>query len=449
MDAADVRSTNLAVVLRCVRELAPCSRADIAAATGLNKTTVSSLVSELLKRRLLREVGTAGNRVGRPAVLLTLDGASYAAIGIEVSADYLSAVAVDIAGRTVLSWRRALPGATGSPARALTAVASLTRRVVARAERDGRRVLGLAVALPGTLGPQPTGPGVSPDPTTTAARDWRDADFAADLAAALRLPGLHVETGNDADFGVLAEHRYGQHAGTADLVYLTGGGALGAGLVIDGALRAGSAGYSGEIGHIPVDPGGPACHCGRRGCMEAVAGIAAVIRRAAADPQTPDIGGRPPIAEMEPLIDEITARARAGDPATLDALTGAGRDLGAGIAILANVLDPRIVVLGGHYAELAPWLLPAVAAELRDRAIAAEHGGCRVVASTLGLDAPALGATARILDAVETGRLPGDPHTPARIRGGRAPLDPSRAAPVAGRPALQPPVPTATDGTAR
>ncbi|MFC4562653.1 ROK family protein [Nocardiopsis mangrovi] len=475
MDAADVRSTNLAVVLRCVRDLAPCSRADIAAATGLNKTTVSSLVSELLKRRLLREVGTTGNRVGRPAVLLTLDGASYAAIGIEVSTDYLSAVAVDIAGRTVLSWRRALPGATGSPARALTAVASLTRRVIARAERDGRKVLGLAVALPGTLGPDPSGsaglPGSFPAPAdspgapgapgsrgprehagdpalaSAAARDWRDADFAADLAAALRLPGLHVETGNDADFGVLAEHRYGPHAGTADLVYLAGGGALGAGLVIDGALRAGSAGYSGEIGHIPVVPGGPACHCGRRGCMEAVAGIAAVIRRAAADPQTPDIGGRPPIAEMEPLIDEITARARAGDAATLDALTGAGRDLGAGIAILANVLDPRVVVLGGHYAELAPWLLPAAGAELRDRAIAAEHGGCRVVASTLGLDAPALGATARILDAVETGRLPGDPHTPARVRGGRAPLDPSRAARAAERPALPAPVPTATDGT--
>ena len=87
-EVGDVRATNLAVVLRCVREQGPCSRADIAAATGLNKTTVSSLVSELLRRRLLRETGTTENRVGRPAIMLALDGASSAAIGIEVNADY-------------------------------------------------------------------------------------------------------------------------------------------------------------------------------------------------------------------------------------------------------------------------------------------------------------------------------------------------------------------------
>jgi predicted NBD/HSP70 family sugar kinase len=443
VDAADVRSTNLAVVLRCVREQAPCSRADVAAATGLNKTTVSSLVSELLKRRLLREVGTAGNRVGRPAVMLALDGASYAAIGVEVGADYLTAVAVDIAGRVVLSWRRALPGAASAPPRAVTAVAALTRRVVARAERDGRRVLGLAVALPGTLGAAAGAP----------ARAWRDADFARDLAAALRIAGLHVEVGNDADFGVLAEYRFGAHAGTADLVYLTGGGDLAAGLVVDGALRPGGSGYSGEIAHLPVDPGGPPCRCGRRGCMEAVAGIGAVLRRAGADPHTPDAGGRPPIAEVEPLIDEITARARAGDAATLAALGAAGRDLGAGVAVLANVLDPRVVVLGGHYARFAPWLLPAATAELRHRAITAEHGGSRLAASTLGLDAPALGATARILDAVESGRLPGDPDGAAPARGGRSPLGLTGTAPAAARAAeraaLPPSVTTATDGTRR
>ena len=97
-EVGDVRATNLAVVLRCVREQGPCSRADIAAATGLNKTTVSSLVSELLRRRLLRETGTTENRVGRPAIMLALDGASSAAIGIEVNADYLTAVAVGYLG---------------------------------------------------------------------------------------------------------------------------------------------------------------------------------------------------------------------------------------------------------------------------------------------------------------------------------------------------------------
>lgn len=98
-DFADVRATNLAVVLRFVREHAPCSRADIAASTGLNKATVSSLVADLIDRRLVRETGLTENRVGRPATMLVLDGSPYAAIGIEINVDYVTAVAVDLSGR--------------------------------------------------------------------------------------------------------------------------------------------------------------------------------------------------------------------------------------------------------------------------------------------------------------------------------------------------------------
>src|SRR3954454_12200347 len=114
-DLTDVRMTNLAVVLRFVRTHAPCSRADIAASTGLNKATVSSLVTDLLERRLLRETGPAGNRIGRPATMLTLHSEPYAAIGIEVGADRLAAIAVDLTGGRLLSWNRAFPGLTGSP----------------------------------------------------------------------------------------------------------------------------------------------------------------------------------------------------------------------------------------------------------------------------------------------------------------------------------------------
>ena len=113
-DFTDVRATNLAVVLRFVRVNAPCSRADIAASTGLNKTTVSSLVGELIDRRLLRETGLTEHRIGRPATMIVMDGAPYAAIGLEVSTDYLSAAAMDLAGDRLLSWRRSYPGGPGA-----------------------------------------------------------------------------------------------------------------------------------------------------------------------------------------------------------------------------------------------------------------------------------------------------------------------------------------------
>ena len=135
-DFADVRATNLAVVLRFVRANAPCSRADIAASTGLNKATVSSLVADLIERRLIRETGLTEHRIGRPATMLVLDGAPYAAIGLEVNADYLTAVAVDLAGERLLSWRRTFAGSTAVPGKAVASVAALGRR---GGEPDRRR----------------------------------------------------------------------------------------------------------------------------------------------------------------------------------------------------------------------------------------------------------------------------------------------------------------------
>src|SRR4051812_26506100 len=140
-DFADVRATNLAVVLRFVREHAPCSRADIAASTGLNKATVSSLVADLIDRRLVRETGLTENRVGRPATMLVLDGSPYAAIGLEINVDYVTAVAVDLAGERLLSWRRAFPGS-------VAAVAAIVRRVVNRMAKEDKQILGLTVAVP-------------------------------------------------------------------------------------------------------------------------------------------------------------------------------------------------------------------------------------------------------------------------------------------------------------
>ncbi|MEV7965632.1 ROK family transcriptional regulator [Sphaerisporangium sp. NPDC088356] len=389
-DFADVRAANLAVVLRFVRENAPCSRADIAASTGLNKATVSSLVADLVDRRLLRETGLTENRVGRPATMLVLDGSPYAAIGIEVNVDYLTAVAVDLSGTELLSWRRSFAGATATPNQAVAAVAALARRVLNRMGKEARHVLGLTVAVPGLVD-------VSGSVRIAPNLGWRDVDLSGDLAKALRDPGFPVLVDNDANLAVLAEHRFGPHGGADDLVYLTGEVGVGAGVIMDGRLRRGGQGFAGEIGHIQIDPSGPECRCGRRGCLEAVAGLGAVLQHTAPD-ATP--------AELEPEIDEVVRLARGEDAGVLDALTTVGANLGRGVAIIANVLNPEVVILGGYYVELAPWVLPAAREELARRSFAPGSGGTRLVVSTLGYGAAALGAAARLLDSIDSGRLP-------------------------------------------
>lgn len=391
-DFTDVRATNLAVVLRFVRAHAPCSRADIAASTGLNKATVSSLVAELIDRRLLRETGLTEHRIGRPATMIVVDGAPYAAIGIEVSTDHLAAVAIDLAGEHLLSWRRAFTGTHTPPARAVAAITALARKAVTRVRHEGRHVLGLTVGVAGLVdasGAVRLAPNLG----------WRDIALRENLVRALGEPSYPVSVENDTNLAVRAEHRYGPHAGLANLVYLNGHVGIGAGIVVDGRLLRGRSGFSGEIGHVQVDPAGPACDCGRRGCLEAVASVGALVRRL-----NPASEGGP--LDLEPEVEEIVLRARAEEPSVLAALREVGTHLGYGVAVLANVVNPEVAVLGGYYVPLAPWLLPAAEAELRARAVAPDAGGCQLVVSALGHTASAIGGAAEILDTVDSGRLP-------------------------------------------
>jgi len=391
-DLTDVRMTNLAVVLRYVRTHAPCSRADIAGATGLNKATVSSLVSDLLERNLLRETGLAENRIGRPATMLTLQGRPYAAVGLEIAADQLAAVAVDLTGERLLSWRRAFPGLDGAPGRAEAAVAALAGRVVTKLTGQGHRILGLTVAAPGL---------VNADGRVRFAPHlgWSDLDLRAALLKTLHHPEYDVVVDNNANLAALAEYRGGVRAGTPDLVCLIGGVGVGAGIIADGRLVRGARGFAGQIGHLQLDPAGPLCRCGRHGCLEAYAGLPALVRAATPSPDEP-------ITDYAPEIERISALASSGDHVVLGALTEAGRRLGHAISVLTDLLDPQVVVLGGVFAQLSAWLLPAAEAEAKSRALAVGDTPGQIVVSTLEPGSAAAGGAALALDRLENGHLP-------------------------------------------
>ncbi|MEV0719808.1 ROK family transcriptional regulator, partial [Asanoa sp. NPDC050611] len=312
-DLVDVRVTNLALVLRHVRAHAPCSRADIAAATGLNKATVSSLVTDLIERRLLRESGLVGSRIGRPATMLTLEGMPYAAIGIEVAPDHLSAVAVDFAGGRLLTWRRAAPGPEAPAGRTVAAVAALAARVVGKVTGQGRTVLGLTLGAP-------------------------DDGIGAQVTRSLHDPAFDVVVSPAAALAVLAEQREGSHAGSADLVHLRGGVGVTAGVIAGGRPLRGARGLAGSIGHLTVDPDGPSCACGRRGCLDLFLGLPALFRAA--------LPGEPPPVDWGAGVERLATLAHTGDATALAALTAAGGHLGSAVRALADVLE-RLVMDSG------------------------------------------------------------------------------------------------------
>jgi predicted NBD/HSP70 family sugar kinase len=229
---------------------------------------------------------------------------------------------------------------------------------------------------------------------------WVGVDLAAQLSVALGDPTYPITVHGSADLGAAAECQLGAHAGSANLVYLTGTAAISAGVVADGRSLRGEQGFAGEIGHLQLDPSGPRCRCGRRGCLEALAGVSEIVRRVtAAD------GPAMPPDDLTTEVDEVVRLAKAADGRTLDVLADAGAWLGRAAAALANIVNPEVVVLGGYFARLAPWVLPAA----RDAVVAgtypAEPTRISLAASTLGARATVYGGVIHVLDAVDVDDL--------------------------------------------
>ena len=396
-----VRETNLGVVLRTVRALAPCSRAAVASATGLNKTTVSSLVADLMARGLVLETGeTSRQRVGRPGVLLALDDSSVAAVGLEVNVDYLSVVAVDLLRDELVSRHVAFDARSAGPEACARRIADTLRETVGAPELSGRAVVGVGVAVPGLID--------APAGTVTHAPNlgWRDVPLRDRVAGLLRGSGVvdvPVQVDNDANLAVTAEYRVGSFAGTPDLTYVTGEVGIGAGILAGGELLRGAGGFAGEVGHLALAPDGPECACGRRGCLEALAGIGAIVRGAVPD-RVPDraLSG----SDVAELVAVTVERAGSGDRVAVGALERAGAWLGRGLATLVNVTNPSVVVLGGYFVPMGPWLLPHCRAEIAANVFAPGAGGCRIELSALGLSAAARGGAAAMIHALDGGLLP-------------------------------------------
>ncbi|MGY1723553.1 ROK family transcriptional regulator [Blastococcus sp. SYSU DS0533] len=389
-DQATVRRTNLGLVLRHLRDHGPRSRARIAQETGLNKATVSSLVAELSDRRLVTtgEADRAGS-VGRPGLTVHLDGGCVCGIGVELNVDYAAVLVLDLRGGVLFEKRLALDLPALGAERTLDAVAVLVSEAVAAAAATGARPAGLTVAVAGLVR--------SVDGVVTLAPNigWHDVPVLDGLRSRLGTD-FPIRVENDANLSAIAEWAMGSEARTPDLVYLTGEVGVGGGVIVAGRLLRGAGGLSGEVGHTSLGDPDVVCGCGRRGCWETVVGMAALLR-AAADPGDP-VGD--PARDLEARLSEVAARAEAGDARTLAALHQVGTSLGTGAAVLINLFNPRVVILGGYFAVLGKFFMAPLMAELEARVLGPRVAGARVVLSTLGFTAAVRGGAHVALESV-------------------------------------------------
>src|SRR5258706_7157606 len=215
---------------------------------------------------------------------------------------------------------------------------------------------------------------------------WADVPLGHLLARSLDL-GVPIALGNEADLGAIGELRRGAAIGSDNVLFISGEVGVGGGLIVDGRPLTGAAGYGGEVGHIPVNRNGLACRCGSAGCWETEVGEGALLRLAGHPPD----GGR---SEVEAVLRE----AADGSAVALAALDAVGRWLGYGLAGLVNVFNSQLVVLGGVFCRIHPFVTRPLAEEFDRRTLPASRALVKIVPATLAVDASLRGAAELAFD---------------------------------------------------
>ncbi len=326
----DLRDINQTVFLHLIRERQPISRADIVKATGLRPGTVSAIVNRLIKEKLVYEGVEGPSSGGRPPKYLYVNAESAYVLALDIGVRESVYAVSDFNGR-ILTQRAVVT--EGQPEKFLRSLAGEINELV-RAQYPRARVEAVGVSVPGLVDRAEGSLIVSPN------LGWHAVPVCSLLEAELGLP-VYVE--NDANAAAFAELWYGplEEVSARTLLCILVVEGLGTGLIINGELHVGTRIGLGGFGHMTMDPAGPACSCGRRGCWETFAADRATIARyhALADSRS-----------HVQTVTELTALAKQGDGAALEALHATARYLGEGIASLVHGLSPEVVAIGGEIA---------------------------------------------------------------------------------------------------
>lgn len=386
-DQALVRELNTSIVMDCIRLYAPLSRAEIAARTGLNRSTISLIVDELIDRGFVVESSQQDRKIGRPGVLLQFNPDGGFAVGVEIGVDFITVILTNFVAEVL--WRRKNSINPGDEQIAIIELAeSMISEAVDYGKERGLRPLGIGVGMPGLVDVHQGKLVYAPN------LRWTDMPIRLMWTQRFNLP-VFVE--NEANCAALGEYFYGLAHDVKDFIYLKTGYGLGGGILIGGRLFRGATGYAGEIGHMTLYAGGELCGCGRYGCWETYVRPAAVNQLVRARLER---GEQSLLSSLNGSItpESVVEAAGKNDPVAVSALEEIGQHLAVGITNLVNIFNPELVVLGGGLTHASPWLIPVINNNLSTSILPPLRDHIRVEVSVQGEDASTLGAVALVLD---------------------------------------------------
>jgi predicted NBD/HSP70 family sugar kinase len=364
------REINRQIALNLIHTHQPLSRADLARLMGLRRGAVSLIINELLNDAAVFEGMTGEVRRGRKPTFLYIDsrGRSVVAVDIRVTGTYIM-----VTDRLC----RPLVGPINFPTQhdPEKLVAELSKRIkqILADHKEVGDCDGVGVVVPGMVDQRTSR--ILHAPTL----GWRDVDIRESLAAAT---GLHIQVENSGNACALSQlwPARGETA-ISDLAFVTVSDGVGVGIIVGGEVLHGKHNIAGEFGHVPLNIDGPRCSCGATGCWEAyISNLATLSRYFGRNLQE----AKPIPAEIAAFtIDDLIARARAGDAKASAAIQSTARYLGLGLASIINAIDPARIYVSGEITEAWDLIEPTVREGLAERALtrAASHADIRVVSA--------------------------------------------------------------------
>lgn len=340
----DVRDINRRIVLNLIRTRQPVSRADLARMSGMQRSTISIIVEQLIRERWVLEGATGRLPRGRRPTFLLLNN-DRVIIAVDVRPTQTTVAVADVNG--ALSSQQVME----TPPDSEKATRAIVRQVQTLVKScRGKKIEGIGVTLPGRYDPRRQRLAFAPN------LRWQDWDIASQLVDAT---GLAVVAENAANACVLAAVWFGQAEGARDLVAITVSEGIGTGVMVNGQLMRGVGGMAGEFGHVPIDPGGPLCSCGSRGCWETLASNRAALRY---------YSGRPSSDPGLTFVD-LLARAERGDRKADEAVERMARWLGRGMRMIIAGLAPDRIIVSGELTRSWTRFVPILEAEVRAQSL--------------------------------------------------------------------------------
>ena len=376
-----------------IRKYNEFSKVELITYTGFSRTKVTSCIDSLLKKKIL--IGAVGTDYtgGRRSMKFRLNGELGLVAGVDIGATSIDLAIADFSWKILSRYSESALVHDG-PITILGRACSLLENLLNENSLNIEKLDGIGIGVPGpvdflkgTLVSPPIMPGWDRYPIIQTVQQW--------------FPSANVVVDNDVNVMALGEINQGVGKGVDNLIFIKIGTGIGAGIICEGNIYRGFSGCAGDIGHISVDKSGPLCHCGNRGCLEALTGGPAIADRALIAAQA----GKSPILlkhyEMNGKVlrtEDVGDAAREGDTLATEVIRESGQYIGDVLAGLVNFFNPEMIVIGGGVRNLGNMLLSSIRQTVLHRSTPLATRDLHIVFSETGPDAGVIGAVNLAMD---------------------------------------------------